>query len=75
MKTLNYRIILFVFALIFGVVFSIPSLMQSQSGKKMGNKAAKMLIDRLESENEHLEEENYKTEVIETHLIERESTN
>jgi hypothetical protein len=36
----------------------------------MGNRAAKMLIDRLESEEEHDEEENYKTEVIETHLIE-----
>jgi LacI family transcriptional regulator len=34
----------------------------------MGNRAAKMLIDRLESEEEHDEEENYKTEVIETHL-------
>jgi LacI family transcriptional regulator len=45
----------------------------SQSGIKMGSKAAKMLIDRLESE-EH-ENENYRTEVIETHLIERESTN
>jgi LacI family transcriptional regulator len=45
----------------------------SQSGIKMGNRAAKMLIDRLESEEEHEEEENYKT-VIETHLIEREST-
>ena len=40
----------------------------------MGNKAAKMLIERLESEQEE-EDENYKTEVIETHLIERESTN
>ncbi|MEZ7504186.1 LacI family DNA-binding transcriptional regulator [Flavobacterium sp. Arc2] len=56
--------------------YSTPTITTvSQSGKKMGNKAAKMLIDRLESENEHLEEENYKTEVIETHLIERESTN
>ena len=35
MKTLNYRIILFAFALIFGVVFSIPSLTQSESGKKI----------------------------------------
>jgi len=35
MKTLNYRIILFAFALIFGVVFSIPSIMQSESGKKI----------------------------------------
>ena len=38
----------------------------------MGGKAAKMLIDRLESEDE--EEEQYKTEVIETELVEREST-
>ena len=35
MKTLNFRIILFAFALIFGVVFSIPSLTQSESGKKI----------------------------------------
>jgi preprotein translocase subunit SecD len=35
MKTLNFRVILFAFALIFGVVFSIPSLMQSESGKKI----------------------------------------
>jgi len=35
MKTLNFRVILFVFALIFGLVFSIPSLTQSDSGKKI----------------------------------------
>ena len=35
MKTLNYRIVIFAFALIFGVVFSIPSLVQSDSGKKI----------------------------------------
>jgi len=35
MKTLNFRVILFAFALIFGVVFSIPSLTQSESGKKI----------------------------------------
>jgi preprotein translocase subunit SecD len=34
-KTLNYRVILFTFALIFGVVFSIPSLTQSEQGKKI----------------------------------------
>jgi len=34
-KTLNYRVVLFAFALIFGVVFSIPSLTQSESGKKI----------------------------------------
>jgi LacI family transcriptional regulator len=55
--------------------YSTPTITTvSQSGIKMGNRAAKMLIDRLESEDEHEEEENYKTEVIETHLIEREST-
>ncbi|MFK5975487.1 MAG: protein translocase subunit SecD [Sulfurovum sp.] len=35
MKRLNYRVILFAFALIFGVVFSIPSLTQSDEGKKI----------------------------------------
>lgn len=57
--------------------YSTPSITTvSQNGIKMGNKAAKMLINRLESEEEEgdEEEENYRTEVIETHLIEREST-
>jgi len=35
MKALNFRIILFAFALIFGIVFSVPSLTQSESGKKI----------------------------------------
>ena len=35
MKTLNFRVILFIFALIFGIVFSIPSLTQSDQGKKI----------------------------------------
>ncbi|MEY3002350.1 MAG: protein translocase subunit SecD [Pseudomonadota bacterium] len=35
MKTLNFRVLLFLFALIFGVVFSVPSLIQSDSGKKI----------------------------------------
>lgn len=34
-KTLNFRVILFAFALIFGLVFSVPSLTQSESGKKI----------------------------------------
>lgn len=56
--------------------YSTPSITTvSQSGKKMGTKAAKMLIKRLESEEEEEGEENYRTEVISTHLIERESTN
>ncbi|WP_428230364.1 LacI family DNA-binding transcriptional regulator [Flavobacterium sp.] len=57
--------------------YSTPTITTvSQSGEKMGNKAAKMLIERLEAENHDDEEENenYTTEVIETHLIEREST-
>lgn len=53
--------------------YSSPSITTvSQNGIKMGGKAAKMLIERLEMEDE--EEEHYKTEVIETHLVEREST-
>ena len=32
---LNYRVIIFAFAFIFGVIFSIPSLTQSESGKKI----------------------------------------
>ncbi|MGO4773471.1 LacI family DNA-binding transcriptional regulator [Flavobacterium sp. W22_SRS_FK3] len=57
--------------------YSTPTITTvSQSGKKMGNKAAKMLIERLEAEHDDDEEENenYTTEVIETHLIKREST-
>lgn len=57
--------------------YSTPTITTvSQSGKKMGNKAAKMLIERLEAEHneEDEENENYTTEVIETHLIKREST-
>lgn len=54
--------------------YSSPSITTvSQDGIEMGGKAAKMLIRRLESEDEE-EEEHYKTEVIETHLVEREST-
>jgi LacI family transcriptional regulator len=53
--------------------YSSPSITTvSQNGIKMGGKAAKMLIDRLESEEE--DDEHYRTEIIETHLVEREST-
>ena len=59
--------------------YSTPSITTvSQSGKKMGNKAAKMLIERLEAEEIENSvgeiEEYYRTEVIETELVEREST-
>ena len=35
MGTLNYRVVLFAFAFVFGVVFSIPTLTQSDEGKKI----------------------------------------
>lgn len=54
--------------------YSSPSISTiSQNGIKMGGKAAKMLIERLENEEETIEEQ-YKIEVIETELVEREST-
>ena len=53
--------------------YSTPTITTiSQNGIKMGRKAAEMLINRLELEDE--EDENYKTEIIETNLIIREST-
>jgi LacI family transcriptional regulator len=53
--------------------YSTPSISTvTQNGIKMGGKAAKMLIERLESEEDG--EEQYRTEVIETELVEREST-
>jgi LacI family transcriptional regulator len=39
----------------------------------MGEKAAELLINKLENENEQIEEQ-YKTIIIETELVEREST-
>ncbi len=52
--------------------FSSPSITTvSQNGIKMGGRAAKMLIDRLEMEEEN---EQYTTELIETELVLREST-
>ena len=35
MGKLNYRVVIFLLAFAFGVIFSIPSLIQSQSGKKI----------------------------------------
>ncbi|MCW4468211.1 LacI family transcriptional regulator [Flavobacterium sp. MFBS3-15] len=52
--------------------FSSPSITTvSQNGIKMGGRAAQMLIDRLEMEEEN---EQYTTELIETSLVFREST-
>lgn len=54
--------------------YSSPSISTvGQNGIKMGEKAAKMLIERLENEEEEYDE-HYKTEVIETELVIREST-
>jgi LacI family transcriptional regulator len=54
--------------------YSSPSITTvSQNGVKMGEKAAIMLIEKLEIEEEEYEEQ-YKTEVIETDLVQREST-
>jgi len=55
---------------------STPSLSTiSQHGQKIGEKAADLLIDRLElDETDEEEEEIYQTVIIETELIEREST-
>lgn len=60
--------------------YSTPTITTvTQNGIEMGNIAAKILIERLETEHddeeEEEQEETYKTVVIETHLIERESTN
>lgn len=53
--------------------YSSPTITTvGQNGIEMGQKAAQMLIERLETEED--EEEHYKTEVIETHLVIREST-
>jgi preprotein translocase subunit SecD len=35
LNRLNYRVVVFIFAIIFGVLFSIPSLTQSERGKKI----------------------------------------
>jgi LacI family transcriptional regulator len=47
----------------------------AQHGERMGEIAARMLIDKIERDDEkELEEETFRTEVIEATLIEREST-
>lgn len=35
MKIFNYRLVIFTLSIIFGIVFSIPSIMQTDSGKKI----------------------------------------
>lgn len=55
--------------------YAMPTLTSiAQHGDRMGEIAAEMLIDRVESENEEDQEEIFRTEIIEASLIEREST-
>ena len=52
--------------------YANPSLTSiAQHGQEMGEISAKMLIEKIESENE---EEIYRTEIIKSTLVEREST-
>ncbi len=54
--------------------YAMPGLTSvAQHGEKMGEVAARMLIHKVEHEDE-FEEENYRTEIIKTTLIERGST-
>jgi LacI family transcriptional regulator len=53
--------------------YSSPTITTvSQNGVKMGGKAAQMLIEKLEQDEDS--DYYYKTEIIETHLVVREST-
>jgi LacI family transcriptional regulator len=52
--------------------FSTPSITTvSQDGVEMGKRAAKLLIDRLENDED---DEFFTVEIVETYLVEREST-
>ena len=35
MKFFNYRLVIFILSIIFGIVFSVPSFLQTESGKKI----------------------------------------
>lgn len=53
---------------------STPSLTTvKQHGQAMGEKAAELLINKLENDNDEIEE-HFKTVILETDLVEREST-
>lgn len=55
--------------------YSSPTITTvGQNGIHMGEKAAKMLIEKLELEEDENYEEQYRTEIIITELVEREST-
>lgn len=55
--------------------YSNPTLtVVAQHGIQMGEMAAKLLIDRVEREDDRQEEESYKTEIVRASIINREST-
>lgn len=55
--------------------YSNPTLtVVAQHGIQMGEMAAKLLIDRVEREDDRQEEESYKTEIVKASIINREST-
>ncbi|MGB5555402.1 MAG: substrate-binding domain-containing protein, partial [Flavobacteriaceae bacterium] len=55
--------------------YSNPSLTTiAQHGERMGEIAARMLIEKVETEYQEDEEIKYRTEIIEATIIEREST-
>ncbi|MFC4095205.1 LacI family DNA-binding transcriptional regulator [Euzebyella saccharophila] len=55
--------------------YSNPTLtVVAQHGIQMGEMAAKLLIDRVEREDEGEEEESFKTEIVKASIINREST-
>lgn len=55
--------------------YFVPSLTTvAQHGEQMGEMAAQMLIEKIETEIDEDEEETYRTEIIEATLLERDST-
>ncbi|MBC6999025.1 LacI family DNA-binding transcriptional regulator [Cytophaga sp. FL35] len=55
--------------------YSNPTLtVVAQHGIQMGEMAAKLLIDRVEREDDRQEEESYTTEIVKASIINREST-
>lgn len=55
--------------------YAVPSLTTvAQHGERMGQIAAQMLIEKVETEIENDEDETYRTEIVAGTLIEREST-
>ena len=55
--------------------YSSPRLTSiAQHGERMGELAAQMLIEKVESDIDEEEEETFRTEILEATLVEREST-